>query len=134
MTKAQEVRSRRLSIRQKKEKEKEKLLTEEVEQIFAWILKLMDQETQSGEDDVTLVFSKNNQDKNSLWYHTWYAPYYRRYDLSEILQYFNKKQIFTELKKVIEKEEGFRATVKYEVVMGDYVKEFSATTLTIVIE
>ena len=100
MTKAQEVRSRRLEKRQSD-------LTTRAEKVFYWILDLMDADTEKGYYGSFMVclFDGQEQIKSSTLNGT-------EYDLTEVLLKFDRLAFFSKLKEVVEQEEGYKAILK----------------------
>lgn len=107
MTKAQEVRSRRLESLQNE-------LSEKTEKIFDWILDLMDEETKKGKFGAIEVYIYYDQDELRFDMEGYYV-----YDLSKALQKFDRKQIFSKLKEVVEREEGYTATLNTNAAVWD---------------
>ena len=107
MTKAQQVRSRRLESRQNE-------LTVETKRIFDWILDLIDADTKSGHYGSIKVCLFYDQDELRTT-----RLNNEAYDMSKILLKFDRKQIFTKLKEVVEQEEGYKATVDTNATLWD---------------
>ncbi len=109
MTKAQEVRSRRLEKIQSD-------LTTEAKKIFDWILDLVDENTNTGHFLIPVkvcLFEGQSIIKDSSF------NYDKEYDLSEILFKYNRFELFTALKEVIDQEEGYSATLDTDAIFWD---------------
>lgn len=99
MTKAQKIRSKRLSAL-------EKALESEAEKIFNWILDLMDADTKRGyfgPMEILLWYDQNGikTPNNGIQYTV--------YDLSEVLLKYDRVKLFTVLDKLINEEDGFKS-------------------------
>ncbi len=111
MTKAQEVRQRRIERRQHD-------LTVVAEGIFDWILDLIDLDTKKGYLDSTKICLFKGEKKLRNIYGSEYKVY-SIYDLSEPLKKFNKIEIFSKLKEVIENEDGYEVDLNRSAVFWD---------------
>lgn len=107
MTKAQQVRSRRLESIQNE-------LTEEAKKVFDSILDLIDADTKKGHYGTIEVCLFYDQYELKT---TGYCN--KVYDLSTILHKFDRQQFFTILKEVVEQEEGFKAVIKTDATVWD---------------
>ena len=107
MTKAQEVRVKRLEKRQSD-------LTSQAEKVFDWILDLMDADTEKGYfGSITVcLFDGQNQIKTIALNGT-------EYDLTEVLLKFDRLAFFSKLKEVVEQEEGYKAILKPSTIFYD---------------
>lgn len=106
MTKAQQIRSRRLMSIQKE-------LTKEAEKVFDWILDLIDSNTIKGDYRAIEVFLFYDQ------YELRTKDGKKSMDLSNIFLKFNRKQFFTTLKEIIEQEEGFKVDINTEAMIWE---------------
>ena len=100
MTKAQEVRGKRLEKRQSD-------LTTRAEKVFYWILDLMDADTEKGYYGSFMVclFDGQEQIKSSTLNG-------KKYDLHEDLLKFDRLEFFSKLEEIIDREEGYKAILK----------------------
>ncbi len=105
MTKAQEVRRRRLESLENE-------LNVEAEKIFDWLLDLMDEKTKKGEYEAIEVYSFYDGDEIR------YA-YEKTYNLSKLLRKYSISIIYIKLKEVVEREDGFIATVDFKATKWD---------------
>lgn len=107
MTKAQQVRGRRLASIQNE-------LNEETKKVFDIILALIDAGTNKGYYGATEVCLFYDQYELK-------TPGYlcNVYDLSTILHKFDRLQFFTSLKEIVEQEEGFKAVIKTDATVWD---------------
>ncbi len=107
MTKAQEVRKRRLERKQQD-------LTVVAEGIFDWILDLIDLDTKKGYLGSTKICLFKGKKKLRAIYDS-----EEEYNLAEALLKFDKYEIFEKLKEVIEKEEGYEVDFSRSAVLWD---------------
>lgn len=119
MTKAQQVRNRRMKAMQQEMKR-------EAEKVFEWILDLIDQATASN------YFPKSIRlrlyDKN--WIIEPIGIKNAEYELFEFLVQHDRRTFFKQLKKIIEQEEGYMAKLDMD---STYWNE-KAIVLEVVIE
>ena len=101
MTKAQEIRSKRL--------EKFNIsINAEAQKIFDWILDLMDADTERdyfGSCEVFLWYGQSKIQTNHEDV---------EYDLTEVLLQYDRVKLFNSLTKLIDKEEGFKADLNLD--------------------
>lgn len=110
MTKAQEIRNRRLEKMQSD-------ITAQAEKVFDWMLDLIDADTKKGyfgsievclfADEHTIRTTDLNGKKGT------------EYDLSDILLQHDRLALFSTLKKVVEQEDGFKAVLKPTATLWD---------------
>ena len=105
MKKAQEVRSRRLESLKNE-------LNVEAEKIFDWLLDLMDEKTKKGEYEAIEVYSFYDGDEIR-------CTYGKTYNLSKLLKKYSITQVFFKLEEVVEREEGFVATLDFKATKWD---------------
>ena len=106
MTKAQEIRTRRLE-------KLEKSMNTEAEKIFDWILDLMDADTERGYFGEFRVFLCYDQNEIKTGHDD------VKYDLSQVLLKYDRVKLFTSLSKLIDKEDGFKADLNVNGTIWD---------------
>ena len=101
MTKAQQVRSRRLAKRSEG-------ITAEAEKIFSWILDLMDEDTEKGYYGSLEIFLFGRDISSSIIIakETPYGPQYE-YDATNAIFKYGRYALFEELETIVNREDGF---------------------------
>ncbi len=110
MTKAQEVRGRRVEAIQK-------VLPAQAEKIFDWILDLIDTDTKRGffcEVEVCLFNDQSIIKTTDLS-----GNEGTEYDLECNLLPHDKLELFKKLKEIVDNEEGFKAVLKPNTIIGN---------------
>ncbi len=110
MTKAQEVRRRRLDAIQKD-------ITAQAEKVFDWILDLIDANTQKGHFGMVEVCLFEGQDIIKTT--NFNGKKGTEYDLGFFLLLHDKLELFEKLKEVVDKEEGFKSVLKPNATLYD---------------
>lgn len=107
MTKAQEIRNRRLEKMQSD-------ITAQAEKVFDWMLDLIDADTQKGYfgSIEVCLFDGQNKIKTTALNGT-------EYDLGDVLLQHDRLVFFSTLKKVVEQEDGFKAVLKPSATLWD---------------
>lgn len=106
MTKAQEIRNRRLEKMQSD-------ITAQAEKVFDWMLDLIDADTKKGYFGSIEVCLFDGQNKIK------HTDFNSEYDLGNVLLQHDRLAFFSELKQVVEQEEGFKAILKPSATLWD---------------
>ena len=102
MTKAQEVRTRRL-------KKMQSDITVQVQKVFDWMLDLIDADTKKGylgSIEVCLFYDETKIRTSNLS-----GKEGTEYELKDFFLQHDRIEFFSALKKVVEQEEGFKASL-----------------------
>lgn len=101
--KAQQVRSRRQKV-------KAEDLTTDAEGIFDWILDLIDADTKEKKfETVQVVLLKDQQTIKAIGYSSKECT---EYNIGSVLRNHEREKLFKKLKKIVDKEKGFKSDLK----------------------